>query len=108
VGRGLSKSNKEARVKKVKNVPWRLLAFEGLTRGSLAFTRVAACTLALSPVHETLSEGFGYLIASTAALVASGRSGLSGSGSRYGARNLRPRLGCFGVSASGARLTLSS
>src|SRR6202165_4205347 len=40
-----------------------------------AFTRVAACTLALSPIRDTLIEGFSHFVTSTAAPVASGWSG---------------------------------
>src|SRR5262249_54803040 len=40
-----------------------------------AFTRVTACTLALSPIRDTHSEGFSYFVTSTAAPVASGWSG---------------------------------
>src|SRR5215813_3028901 len=39
-----------------------------------AFTRVTACTLALSPIRDTHSEGFSYFVTSTAAPVASGWS----------------------------------
>jgi transposase len=40
-----------------------------------AFTRVTACTLALSPIRDTHSEAFSYFVTSTAAPVASGWSG---------------------------------
>src|ERR1700720_1497669 len=40
-----------------------------------AFTRVTAWTLALSPIRDTHSEGFSYLVTSIAAPVASGWSG---------------------------------
>src|SRR5580693_3962400 len=40
-----------------------------------AFTRVAACTLALSPIRDTLPEGFRHFVASMPAPVASGWSG---------------------------------
>jgi transposase len=40
-----------------------------------ALTRVTACTLALSPIRDTHSEGFSYLVTSIAAPVASGWSG---------------------------------
>src|SRR5262245_36426400 len=39
-----------------------------------AFTRVTACTLALSPMRDTLSEGSSYIVTSIAAPVASGWS----------------------------------
>ena len=40
-----------------------------------AFTRVAACTLALSPIRDTLIEGFSHFVASMTAPIASGWSG---------------------------------
>src|SRR6266567_260872 len=40
-----------------------------------AFTRVAACTLALSPIRDTLTRGFGHFVTSMTAPVASGWSG---------------------------------
>src|ERR1700720_79981 len=39
------------------------------------FTRVAACTLALSPIRDTLIEGFSHFVASMTAPIASGWSG---------------------------------
>src|ERR1700745_3072489 len=39
-----------------------------------AFTRVAACTLALSPIRDTLIEGFSHFVTSMTAPIASGRS----------------------------------
>src|SRR5262249_11783228 len=48
----------------------RIVLFEACS----AFTRVAACTLAPSPIRDTLSEGFSYLVTSIAAPVASGWS----------------------------------
>ena len=51
-----------------------------------AFTHVAACTLALSPMRDTLSEGFSHFVTSIAAPVASGwsgcRAGLTPAGKR--------------------------
>jgi hypothetical protein len=47
-----------------------------------AFTRVAACTLALPPIRGTLSEGFSF-VSSMTAPVASG-------GSEFAGWNLRP------------------
>src|SRR5260370_1378114 len=38
------------------------------------FTRVAACTLALSPIRDTLIEGFTHFVTSMTALIASGWS----------------------------------
>src|SRR3984893_13781352 len=40
-----------------------------------AFTRVAACTLARSPIRDPLPEGFRHFVASMPAPVASGWSG---------------------------------
>src|SRR5262244_1126261 len=60
----------------------RIVLFEDCS----AFTRVAACTLALSPIRDTLSEGFSYFVTSIAAPVASGwsvrRVGLTPTGKR--------------------------
>src|SRR5215472_7282752 len=39
-----------------------------------AFTRVAACTLALSPNRDTLIEGFSHFVTSMTAPIASGGS----------------------------------
>src|SRR5712671_8022784 len=46
-----------------------------LFEACLAFTRVAACTLALSPIRDTLIEGFGHFVTSMTAPIASGWSG---------------------------------
>jgi hypothetical protein len=40
-----------------------------------AFTRVAACTLALPSIRDMLIEGFSHFVTSMTALIASGRSG---------------------------------
>ena len=45
-----------------------------------AFTRVAACTLALSPIRDTLIEGFSHFVTSMTAPVASGGSEFAGWG----------------------------
>ena len=51
-----------------------------------AFTRVAACTLALSPIRDTLIEGFSHFVTSMTAPIASGwsdcRVGFSPTGKR--------------------------
>jgi len=39
-----------------------------------AFTRVAACTLVLPPIRDTLIEGFSHFVTSMTALIASGWS----------------------------------
>jgi hypothetical protein len=50
------------------------------------FTRVAACTLALPPIRDTLIEGFSHFVTSMTAPIASGwsgcRVGLSPTGKR--------------------------
>src|SRR6516225_9684177 len=60
----------------------RIVLFEACS----AFTRVTACTLALSPIRDTHSEGFSYLVTSIAAPAASGwsvrRVGFSPTGKR--------------------------
>ena len=49
----------------------RVVLFEACS----AFTRVAACTLALPPIRDTLIEGFSHFVTSMTAPIASGRSG---------------------------------
>ena len=49
----------------------RIVRFEDCS----AFTHVAACTLARSPIRDPLSEGFSHFVTSMAAPVASGWSG---------------------------------
>ena len=49
----------------------RIVLFEACS----ACTRVAACTLALPPIRDTLIEGFSHFVTSMTALIASGRSG---------------------------------
>ena len=60
----------------------RIVLFEACS----AFTRVTACTLALSPIRDTLIEGFSYFVTSIAAPAASGwsdcRVGLAPTGKR--------------------------
>ena len=57
--------------RKGRRVGLRIVLFEACS----AFTRVTACTLALSPIRDTLSEGFSHFVTSIAAPVASGWSG---------------------------------
>src|SRR3954447_8824732 len=45
-----------------------------------AFTRVAACSLALSPIRDTLIEGFSHFVTSMTAPIASGGSEFAGWG----------------------------
>src|SRR6202045_2357109 len=52
-------------------VALRIVLFEDYS----AFTRVAACTLALSPIRDTLIEGFSHFVTSMTAPIASGWSG---------------------------------
>ena len=52
-------------------VSLRIVLFEACP----AFTRVTACTLALSPIRDTLTEGFSHFVSSMTAPVASGWSG---------------------------------
>ena len=82
----------------------RIVLFEACS----AFTRVAACTLALSPIRDTLIEGFSHFVASMTAPIASGwsgcRVGLAPTGKRrlFTAHTLSghsiriPRRGCAG------------
>jgi hypothetical protein len=69
-----------------------------------AFTRVAACTLALSPIRDTLIEGFSHFVTSMTAPIASGwsgcRVGLAPTGKAppfHGARQLRTLACAFGI-----------
>src|SRR6266436_1100792 len=55
-------------------VDLRIVLFEACS----AFTRVTACTLALSPIRDTLIEGFSHFVTSMTAPIASGWSGLPG------------------------------
>src|SRR6201981_1773591 len=61
------------------------------------FTRVAACTLALSPIRDTLIEGFSHFVTSMTAPIASGWSESPGGACTHwkappfhGARRKRP------------------
>jgi hypothetical protein len=64
------------------SVGLRIVLFEDCS----AFTRVTACTLALSPIRDTHSEGFSHFVTSMTAPVASGwsgcRAGLAPTGKR--------------------------
>src|SRR6516164_9035306 len=53
-----------------------------------AFTRVAACTLALSPIRDTLIEGFSHFVTSMTAPIASGGSESPGGPCTTGKRRL--------------------
>src|SRR4030081_2768316 len=68
--------------RKGRRVGLRIVLFEACS----AFTRVAACTLARSPIRDPLSEGFSHFVASMTAPVASGwsdcRVGLAPTGKR--------------------------
>ena len=60
--------------------------FAQLTQPFQTFTRVAACTFALSPIRDTLIEGFSHFVTSMTAPIASGwsdrRVGLAPTGKR--------------------------
>src|SRR5215469_838608 len=62
--------NRVSLPRKGHRVGLRIVLFEACS----AFTRVTACTLALSPIRDTHSEGFSYLVTSIAAPAASGWS----------------------------------
>src|SRR5215216_6199755 len=57
--------------RKGRRVGLRIVLFEACS----AFTRVAACTLARSPIRDPLTRGFSHFVASMTAPVASGWSG---------------------------------
>ena len=84
----------------------RIVLFEDCS----AFTRVTACTLALSPIRDTLTRGFSHFVTSMTAPVASGwsvcRVGLAPTGKRrlcHGAHPLRT----FGRSVGSQLFALS-
>jgi hypothetical protein len=54
-------------IHRTERVGLRIVLFEACS----AFTRVTACTLALSPIRDTHSEGFSYFVTSIAAPAAS-------------------------------------
>ena len=56
---------------RTKKLEWR----ESGLKYMLDFTRVTACTLALSPIRDTLIEGFSHFVTSMTAPIASGWSG---------------------------------
>src|SRR5216684_876567 len=62
-----SKSNKETGMEEVESGVKYMLDFKS--------PRVAACTLALSPIRDTLIEGFSHFVTSMTAPIASGWSG---------------------------------
>src|SRR5712672_2677180 len=70
-----TESNKETGMKEVESGVKYMLDFKSPIQGCLAFTRVAACTLALSPIRDTLIEGFSHFVSSMTAPIASGWSG---------------------------------
>src|SRR5437660_407726 len=57
--------------RKGRRVDLRIVLFEDCS----AFTRVTACTLALSPIRDTLIEGFSHFVTSMTAPIASGWRG---------------------------------
>src|SRR5262249_39416190 len=76
----------------------RIVLFEACS----AFTRVTACTLALSPIRDTHSEGFSYFVTSIAAPAASGWSGRRVGLTPTGKRRLVTAHTHLGRSASSA------
>src|ERR1700758_134085 len=68
--------------RKGRRVGLRIVLFEACS----AFTRVTACTRALSPMRDTLIEGFSHFVTSMTAPIASGwsvcRVGLTPTGKR--------------------------
>jgi hypothetical protein len=82
-------------------VDLRIVLFEDCS----AFTRVAACTLALSPICDTPIEGFSHFVTSMTAPIASGwsdcRVGLAPTGKRRlcTAHTLNRHLGLVGQRA---------
>src|SRR5215831_172855 len=72
-----------------------------------AFTRVTACTLALSPIRDTPSERFSYFVTSIAAPAASGwrvrRVGLAPTGKR---RLITAHTQCGHISHSEGRTSI--
>src|SRR5215470_9383942 len=75
----------------------RIVLFEACS----AFTRVTACTLALSPIRDTHSEGFSYFVTSIAAPVASGWSGCRVGLTPTGKRRLSRRTPVADLSGEG-------
>src|SRR5450631_2807401 len=86
----------------------RIVLFEACS----AFTRVTACTLALSPIRDTLIEGFSHFVTSMTAPIASGWSGCRVGLAPTGKRRLStahtrtgPRGGCqFALQQTAGRL----
>src|SRR5712664_609237 len=76
----------------------RIVLFEACS----AFTRVTACTLALSPIRDTLTEGFSHFVTSMPAPVASGWSGCRVGLAPTGKRRLARRTGHATISNWGS------
>src|SRR3982074_1687810 len=70
--------------RKGRRVGLRIVLFEACS----AFTRVAACTLARSPIRDPLTRGFSHFVASMTAPVASGWGGCPGGLAPTGKRRL--------------------
>src|SRR5467141_5218364 len=86
--------------RKGRRVGLRIVLFEACS----AFTRVTACTLALSPIRDTLIEGFSHFVTSMTAPIASGWSGCRVGLAPTGKRRLvtaHARSGHFDSAASG-------
>jgi hypothetical protein len=81
-----------------------------LSFSRIALTRVAACTLALSPICDTLIEGFSHFVTSMTAPIASGWSGCRMGFAPTGKRRLctaHTLLGHLALSTSGSRVRLN-
>jgi hypothetical protein len=78
----------------------RIVLFEDCS----AFTRVTACTLALSPIRDTLTRGFSHFVTSMTAPVASGwsvcRVGLAPTGKRRLCHGAHPTRTCYELGTS--------
>ena len=81
----------------------RIVLFEDCS----AFTRVTACTLALSPIRDTLTRGFSHFVTSMTAPVASGWSGCRVGLAPTGKRRLARRTGHATISNCYFRRSLS-
>jgi hypothetical protein len=88
----------------------RIVLFEDCS----AFTRVTACTLALSPIRDTLIEGFSHFVTSMTAPIPSGwsgcRVGFAPTGKRrlvtahtHGGRRICPATECCWQAAGAGR-----
>jgi len=93
----LTSSRRVSLPRKGCRVGLRIVLFEDCS----AFTHVAACTLALSPIRDTLIEGFSHFVTSMTAPIASGWSGC-----RVGLAPTGKRRLCTAHTPSGLRAAL--